>query len=155
MEFTSFLVTQAQAAGAGPAPHPSLWLETTDVLKIAALFLAIFVPSIGVFWTLRMQLQKSAPPPAGTATIGTPGMVAIAGALASQETAKIYADEIEALVRAIDRLTDAQRRETEVNKRTGETYEKVLTRWSDVLDEVEMIRKALQTMNDRRQRLTD
>lgn len=66
-----------------------------------------------------------------------PGLVAVGGALASQEAAKIHAEEIQKLAASIDRLAESQ---FAVAKATRESA----SRWKDFLDETEHIRRALQ-----------
>lgn len=74
-----------------------------EVIKIAVPILAVVIPCIGVYWTFRKEMVKHANP-----TVGQPGLIAIGGALSSQEGAKLYIEEIRALTNVIAKLADAQ-----------------------------------------------
>jgi hypothetical protein len=108
-----------------------LYDGATEVLKTAAMILAVVLPALGAVWATKRENTKADKP-----SVGAAGMVAIAGAVASSENAKLYVEEFQRVTAAIDRLTCSQ-------TQTAEAYELAATRWKIALDEMEGMRRAL------------
>jgi hypothetical protein len=125
----------------------------SDILKIAALILAILLPAIGGIFQYRREERKAAAA-ASNPTIGTAGLIAVGGAIASKEGAQLYVEEFQRATAAIDRLTEATHRRADEDAKlvrainnASEGAERLM---STVIDDLRKMRLALEELAQRR-----
>lgn len=120
---------------------PSAYGDLTDILKTAALFLAALSPVLAVLWQHRKERKKEAEP----ATVGGAGLIAIGGAIASREDVKLYVEQFQNLVQAVDRLTDAQNSVARVKQQGNDQMK-------DFYDEARKMRLAFEEISSQMRR---
>lgn len=131
---TPALVDFAQATTSSPSAYGDL----TDILKTIALFFAAVAPILAVLWQARKERMRQTEP----ATVGGAGLVAIGGVLANREDTKLYVEQFQGLVEAVDRLTDAQNSVARVKQQGNEQMK-------DFYDEARKMRLAFEEISSK------
>lgn len=94
---------------------------SSEIAKIAALLLAIFIPAITVYWNFRREAMKANQPP----NVGQAGLIAIGGSLTSERGMVDWIESQRALAREI-----------RLNREVHEDQARSMKRIADALDDI-------------------
>jgi hypothetical protein len=96
-----------------------------DIVKVAALLLAILIPSIATWATYRREERKSKQPP----SIGSAGIAAIGGMIMSEDsiekaiqTAHEVRESINRLARSLELMVEEMQHDRDLMKRLNDRY---------------------------------
>jgi hypothetical protein len=123
-------------ASAGAQPY-SLFQDVAEIVKSAALVLAILIPFLGALFAYKREMNKTSSP-----NIGGAGLVAIGGALANKEETERFILSQDAMTQAIDRLQKTEAEHVNVMRRVCEVLEQALAeqrRYRQVHENIEEI----------------
>lgn len=116
--------------------------DTAEVIKTAAVFLAIVLPIIATAFAYRAASRDKAKP-----TIGPEGFAAIGGALVTQDMLAKAMDTAHEVKESINRLARA----IEVYNDKAET---IADHLKDMCEEIVKVRRVVEDINPRRGRRT-
>lgn len=102
-----------------------MWEEASDVVKVAGLILAIFIPCIGAYFVFRKELIASKVPP----NVGEAGLIAIAGGLTTKEGMMNYIESQQQIKETIEDLI-------KMNREVGTSIADGLTRQAKAMEEM-------------------
>ena len=98
-----------------------MWEDTSDVIKVASVILAILIPIIGVYFMFRREISKANAPP----SVGPAGLFAIAGGLTSRDGMKDYIQALHEQAEATRDLAKVNREGVEEISRAARALEEI------------------------------